>query len=723
MKSISSNSLSNTKLLSILLCLQFAMCLILVVFINSAWYSKFFNLRLREMLADTYKHSDPKDPRLLQKALSYSAKSGEPNIEDLDLLEELSLSEAELARTGQSNKVVPTATVSKLVKDATQQLHKRSARDKVSKTNFAICKKKELRVHVAQAKLALRNSNLAEAAKQIEESRSVLRTMPPIGDKQRMILDYVICSEILARKRSDAARAENYHAMIAGLRDPAFAKSWYLKNGASGYDLDYSPEYISLYDLAQMRTATGGAKKKSIEDAIENCSKKNIPRSIAASVLLTACQQVITLDDLALKKRVLASWFLVQGQNKPKVDEEGQVMPLILPMAELMPRDRKISLAALTQFINCFESGLLKIENNQYILIDYYGQLDMLGLLPFNESEAAELLQLSQRARKLAQSHKLSTADIILAEALALAELKRADEAEKLAIDFLKEPTTKDELRAPENGGIFRIAFGSIANGLQEKYGKERRLKFCNAVLADPRWAPDNKFEILLPILELDKHDPQISREHIECLAQLLRSKTLTKRSLDSANNVLLRYYCWDHQFDKAEALYHELKKQYSSQPEKLAELCLDQIGWLRAFPSYTDEGHTRGIQKKYPDEMIRDGALLADRFFAKDAEKLSRYKLMLAEYEVCRDDKAAALKLVSELVQNEKYKPFASYLAAQALESELSGKPSKIPVGKIKAPKGSKIEIGCLWSLLYTSKNFDSSNRVKGLESRIEED
>ena len=659
---------------------------------------------MREMLTDTYKNTATKDPRLLQFALEHSLKSGEEHIEDLDLLEEISL-------TSHSSK-------------ALTELNKRAARLQSSAVNRSIALKKTLRAHLYQAKLAMKNGDFALANKELVAAKSSLKSIPALAEKQQLIFDFVSSSELLARKKGDAVRAEKLKKLWLDLHDPQFARTWYQENGIKGYDLDYSPQYATLFYVGQIYNASAPSQKtNAIRRVLELCRNKDLGRSVRATALIAVCQQKIIVDDPEFAREYLRSWAATQDKNAKPVREEADILPTILGLAEKFQENRAVSMAVLTQYISGLESGILDRKANAYFLNDFVEPVTQLGLLPVMPAEAAELLKLSTRMEKLVEGfNNGAVIKVRIIKVMALLQQEQLLEAEKTALSWLKEKGRAAAFGKPFQGQQWVYAINGTAEALQKKYGNERRRAFFDAILADPHWADSNRAQLIAAAMELERNDSKMRETTFRSMEQLLKSSGVDFEGKRLLSDCLLRDYCWAKDFARAQKFYKELKGKYASKPELLFELCLSELGWLRGFPSFSPDLHDRCLKKEFPDEMFRDGLALLPKLPFRQPENIARYKFWLAEYEMCRGDTQAALKLVREVLANKDNRATPLYLAAQCFEAEVSGHPEKLPQGRVKAPARSKIELGCLWSLLHTSQQIEASRRIQDLEKRIVE-
>lgn len=740
-----------SRLLIYLFCFQCLLCCFLVYLIRTNWFSSYFNLRMRELLVDTYENSERKDPHLLQSALKYSAASGMHVPEDLDLLEELAL-----GKHGASSEQA-------LMHKSRQMLEDASKNKKLSPLEKELAARKLIRVDLARFKVSFKLGDYSECSRLLSAVKDQLRRLPARSQfsKLEFLIAYIKSSYLLAKAEGIDAPAETLSKLPERLKDPEFARLWYERNGISGYECDYTPDYCAIAYLTEFSLSSkNSVKLHCIEKALDLCRSAAMPQSTRSTVLMLAIQLAFEQKNAALKKRVFDTWWKSCSDLRCRSHEEAIFLLSLLPSCA-EEKDAKKSARLINAIFDAMNSDLVRVKRATFLLDDFYSHCQMDGLIDGSDSLAAakELIDLAKKARALALKSGLRTLSIDLAEVHALCVQGKTELAAERFLDSLREDQAKaGQVNSPQAAQIkFLPLTAAQERTTLEKTGSEKLQKsppqalalvtealrlcqllekekglatadefFRNFLAFDlrPFLSDDLKVKVFTAKAEFERRRSEGSLsykpEALKKLLTLSKSQNLSKESSFELDDYLLRSFVFNCDFAQAEEFYRLLMKKY---PEKdRSRILKNELGWMRALPSYNEIFRKRASQRKFPEEAFYETEKLVPRIYGQHSPEYALVLLWLAEYEFCKGNKDAALVYCARVLANKDMKVSAAYLPALVLKAEIENRAYDLPLGTISAPAGSRGEIACLWSIFHTSNHLDAEQRCKELEKRIKQ-
>ncbi len=688
---------------------QLLMCFALLLLANSTWYGEFFNRRMREMLVDSYSNSSRKDPRLLIQALKHSQRSGRALPEDIQLWEELSLS---------------SPAGSKLAKSAFEKVRLAASGKGVPVEVKIIALEKEIRIYLLRAHQAVSGNNIGLAQIEVDNAFSALKTLSLINTNSNLV-DLKKCISIskqLAIKCKDQAKIDSWNQLSINLSDPEFAKKWYANNHLGGFANDFPPDYVASYYYT--RSLQELPSNNDLERALKTCRDENLPRSTRDFILLKASQ--VALTDRHFEGLTLDTWIKVASTTAPVNDQETLILPLLVAIAAKQQSAEKSTIVE-KYILNCLDSAKLNLSTYGFMLVDFMDQCSMLHLYPIKFSLCPTLLELCSSASKISLKYNIDDSSIQIVRAYALAQARRSTEAENVFYELLKRRSA-DRLFADQiRFNMVNVAIVELANALQADFGLQRRNVFLGRLLRHNPCSVNLRGALLILKADCERSLTVngvggIQPSTLQSMSHLCKSEQLSPSIKCDLFDALLRSYTWNHQFEEAQRLYGELKKRYSKDSKQLALLCLSQLNWFRAFPSYEPWLKQRAIEGLYPDQVFQEAALLIPATFGSKSAESTQCNLWLAEYEFCRGRNDLAHKHCKVILDNFDAKNCDDYMPAKILDAELSGKLKILAQRRTECTRRTKDELDCLWSMFSTAGHPKAMEWTKKFEQFIVE-
>lgn len=688
-----------------LIILQIILCGALIAFANSPWFCKYFNLRMRENCLVGYTSSQHHDPALLLEALKYSAASKGRNSEDLSLLEELGIASA--------------SDNSHIMNSALARIH---SFEKNGSAVAEVAKKKEARVRMYRVLALLKDGEVDAARNELKKVLELLRQMSQQTEKLFLLTRYFALASAVAKTDGDSRLANEYDADLKNLNVPKLADAIYSKYNLPGANVDCSSDYRALYYLSQLRRSSDlKAKQEAIDHLVEILDRDDVSRSSKAPVLLELAYHAAGVQDKKLGSRLVQKWLELKSSTPATSIEEINTMVPLLQLG-LILNDPSTGITILEYYMSSLETKKLP----HYAYGNFFPYFDVqclqLKVFPNNPEYRDRLGKIIERAELFARENNETAASIQLVKLDILLDDGKIAEAEKLLTkNVLLNKEYKSINSKPERFLILTSIVNRLAEGLQAKFGSKSRSKFLDFVLNSDKIPIAIKASTAIKRAELEHiYDGKSSGQTNEILAKYINLKGLDSASHYDLEDTLLRFYCWSGDFNNGAHFYARLKNELKNRPDVLLSHCHSALSWLRAFPSFTPEWHALCVEKRFPDAIFRDGFALLPN--SKDESYKGSYILWFAQYELCRGDKNECTRLCDSLLSKPENKKYSFYFPAQVLRSQLVDD-AEIPKGKIHCVKGTRDELACLWSLLYTADYKKASARVKTLcEQQIEE-
>lgn len=658
---------------------------------------------MRENCMAGYLNSNERDPSLLLDALRYSSASGESNSANLTVLEELAISSA-----------------SKNLRMSDSALAKIRILSNSKSDSAEIAQKKEARIRLHRALAFLQREEIDSAQKELNSVLSILQGLPEKSKKIFLIAQYFSCASTCARARGDRGAAAAFSSARDGLKDPVLAKQIYLKYKLPGFESDFSADYRALFYLAKYRRSSKQSERQiALTQMRPYLTDDGLSKSSKAALLLELAYHAANTQDLALENLLLAEWLKLKSPSaQASLEEIVSLSPLLDIAASTGNSAAGIDL--LEHYVEAVE--LKKIRPEAWSV--WFENLDVfclqVKLFPIPEAYRERIDRICQRVQAIAFSDGKSCASIELIRLGLLEDKEKFADAEK---EFLQKVLVDRQFErlmpAPARFLIFTSLIDRLSVGLQRNFGPESRRRFISAVLASNKLSKEVKANtaVLAAKMEHDYDAKSTSRTN-EILLKYANDPSLKQQHYE-LEDTLLRFYCWAGDLSHGAEFYSRMKSELKAEPALLVSHCHSALSWLRAFPSYKPDWHQVCVEKKFPDAIFRDGFQLI-KYLKNDKQRVE-YTLWFAQYELCRGDKDGCIKLCDSILMNSENTKYSVYFPAKILREQLAGN-NNLPQGKISCVKGTRDELACLWSLLFTAGYKLESDRVKNLTERIAE-
>ena len=542
-KSINDATLEQRNTLLCLFALQTMLSIGLIAFANSAWFSKYYNLRMRENCMAGYLNSNERDPALLLDALRYSSASGETNSADLTVLEELAISSA-----------------SKNLRMSDSALAKIRILSTSNSASAEIAQKKEARIRLHRARTFLKRKEVDSAQKELNSVLSLLQGMPENSKKLFLVSQYFSCASACALACGDEDAAATFSSAQDGLKDPALAKEIYSKYKLPGFQSDCSADYRGLFYLSKYRRSFDQKEREvALTQMRTYLNDGGLSKSSKAAILLELAYYAAITQDIALENLLLEEWMKIKSPASfASLEEIVSLSPLLSIAAKT--GNSAVGIDLLEHYIDAAEQKKIKAE----AFSAWFENLDVfclqIKLFPTPGAYRERIDRICQRAQALAALNGKLCASIELIRLGRLEDNEKFADAEKIFLQkVLIDRQFEPLFSTPERFLIFTSLIDRLSDGLQKNFGPESRRRFIFALLANNKLSKEVRANTAIQAAKMEhEYDAKTTSRTNEMLLKYVNDPSLSQQHYE-LEDTLLRFYCWAGDLSHGAAFYSRL--------------------------------------------------------------------------------------------------------------------------------------------------------------------
>lgn len=688
--------------------------LCLVILVQTDWYSKYFNNRMAAELLESYRMTGAKhDIELLAAARRFSGSAAHPTNRSLHTDEEFLILSSSMAN--------PVAVPS----SDSQPLELWLLRKDVSIASKNVAYQKLLRQNLLLADTALKAKNVGAAEDYLDKFLHNIQRMrsPGYGPGLRLIERYLVIRAKLAAAQGKADEQKQLLEDKDNLADPDFAKAWYRLRGIHTYDADYSGDYRVQWALQNSAvTANAGS---AFAKALTICEDPQVPSSTRLEVLQYAVNLSIQNKDTALKTQALKTWTKIYYQSIPRTTSEANIIKQLLSIA-VEKQEKQLGCRLMLRLFQSYDAGLISPRVDRTFLESAHRFYAYLHETIPDVTVQKDMLETQTLMERVCRENKLDDTGAKLTKLSLLTAAAQNHEALALAEELF--PRKEVYLNYAEP--IFFDCVMRLSprrNSTDTQRSALERLHYVESLDKKGSWSATMRIHILLTECNILREIPDdfawkktlVASEQVFALAKPMSSNLEIQELVFSHKlSMLTRTF----RFDEATSEYKAIKRICQDKQEFLYKLCDKQAALWRAVPSYSAAGLSAAKEDKYPYQCLVDACALTKKYRGATSDEYAKTLLWLAQYEYCRDNKSAAAKYCSEILQAFSPTSTRAYLPAADLADQIAGKSLAIPTGGIKAHEGTKVELDCQRSIYFSMHNAAAGERIGRLIPLVEE-
>lgn len=690
----------------LLILMQVAMVALLFLVIKSSWYNEYFNLRMRDVLANSYKASRKRDQQILEEALNRSLLTSRRERLSLELYEEMAISQV------RENSDRSDAALAELER-ATTNNELRSFQQRVAL-------QKLVRAQLTCAVNNLSDGKSDAAAANLRGARDGLQKLKGIP-KLEMIKTWLQCSSQVAALRGQKERSEELKLTVTKLDDPLFASKWYQNNDIPDFDIDFNPNYRLQWYMFSGLERSGRSRIEPVTFAVNESRNSSVTQSTRTAVLHEAINVARAENDYKLQRLILNVWKDYCANSIPTSEQEA-LLAYYLAIPAMHANDSKLGLLILTRISQSLEAKLYSPVQEKELMGSLITFAAHLGVMyPHSKPEAQYLLAIWKRCAEFARRDNLSAGAPLLLQANCFLTLDQLEDARKACESALQD---SHGLRSFDDA-IPCTIFNRVSTELRFAGRIPAALRLLKQALAKGDWCDNGRAWLLIGICESLVGGPGTDqREWINYVRQiesLSQSKNLHVHASLVLDEYRLRSLLFRERQREADVLYRELKKKYEHCPNLWVEMVLRQLDLFRAWPSYHPSYFEAAKRGEYPEACVRD---VEDQYLSTlkpHSDERGLAMLNIAQYYFCKRENAKALPYCKAILSGFTPTETSAYWAARDLCNEISGKQSEPwPPEAFVMTKKSKHQVHSLWSIYTTCREPIAAERLSKLLPKI---
>ncbi|MBX9690369.1 MAG: hypothetical protein K2X27_26885 [Candidatus Obscuribacterales bacterium] len=699
---------NSSLLFGLLIFVQFLLVCFLIWLVNTPWYCRSFYSRMRELYAADFKAGPLKEPLLLRKALKYSELSQSTRFPNLDLIEE---------------SIFLSSYKSKSTLSALQRLKHASAEASASPCYRSVAEQKLLRQELRLCRFAIKNNDTDFAEKLLNDLRLRLQKGNALFSASRLSLIKQYLGNLAELKllQSESDAASRLESAIERLHDPEFARAWYKQNGFKTFEQDFPQDYIAEYNMQHLSSVPDRQQQLlALTRAVNACASESVLDSKRLPILFDAYVQASLLNDKKLKELIFSVWSKTSALKKPSTVDQAKLIVGLIGFVGQSPEQAR-SILLLERYLDCMDSGLVDPKTQDFFIEDLKQQLDQIQLRVDKVSDCEKILRIAKRVEFLCAANKMDSSGALAEEALCFARLGNFESAETALLASLSKASS---FHRNKNSEANMLALSrAVLSYLQASAQIDREQALLNLIVANKEWSAENRVKFMLDAAEIyhKKNDDKKWRKICEELASMEQKADFSRETRDDVREYLLRSYIWQEKTLAAEQLYLKFLDQSKSKPAQFEELTRMELSWFRARPSYNAEYKRMALKGEFPDRICYDALDFSEKY-QRDPEKRAFIYLWAAQYEFCKDNKKTCIELCDKALKGQSFETAASFLPALYLKAVAEGKNPELPSDRIKCKAGTKSEMECEWSMLYTAGCKKASDKLRLMIPRVDE-
>lgn len=506
----------------------------------------------------------------------------------------------------------------------------------------------------------------------------------------------------------------------SALSSPPVLRDLYRRNDLPEFERDVSGEYEVRFLMGKALTH-GSDAEALIFKALKSCTRSDVFSSTKTSVLFAAAGYGQAYKNERVTRACLESWKIMH-HTLPDTKESAALAAMMLGPAfesKSPPLYEQTFLKMLMASRN--DSQMQSMIDNCLL------HLSKLGAWPPKDDFAARHLDtLLNQVLGISKKRKLSDVSIRSAR-LTCAVAMRNEEETLLRTQDLVAPAVMARMRRWDEG-VSADALLSAASFLQTRSDASKtaqtsqsRVLHVENVLVMAldlhNWHGEAKAKLLSKLSELANltgHAKVGKRAENEL-------ESLAKDGFVNDPHVVFHAIVSSALAGKimeSGKIYSRLQSSGTCDPNTLAQIEEWMLGHLRSYPNFSASNLQAAKEGRFPNGVFQSlPARILQREGAASAE-YGRTLLYLAEYEFCRGNEAAAIKLCQKLLSAAGPKGNAFTLAARVLTQDSR----LLSMEAITAPPGSNYELECLRAIFLQLNLPEKAEQVKRLQSVVKE-